>query len=714
MNKRNICLVMLLIVLLTHALYAEQIDSQIRFNFIGGLVEISSQSDNGIWRPTVKQQTIYVGDRIRTCADASAILQQQDMHTIVLKADTEIVIETPPARESRITLVTGHIWFNAKKMFLDGSLKIEMGDAVVEVKGTNITCSREGSGNDEAAGITAFRGQADLFIPGTGEHFIVEEGQQISIRGGQATRNEIDIQQQQSQWQNQVSQLGASSGLEDIPDILRAIRENEGNVLRNIRASMGDLTPENAPALSRTVERFIGVLDEDAMILANLQRRIQQAIPGAAASERARLQGMMSAVADVTRSNQANRVEIAQMLRQLRDATAIDLGDLPGRIERIRVGAANGFQTVSEQFAALPADSTAESPAVAELRARIAEYQTQLAQFEADLLRIQRQLADVINTQTGGRVAQARTLAREAAAVLQAIGGYRQGLQRFRIDRQSDAPDEDAQTALQGVAERCNGLVEGVTSVNERLSRVLEAFELARTVANIAGLGQTDYQDAREQLQASIYDDMGEAGELLQQMAADYQELNQQKQDLLTQYQEKISRSTALRAMSNDLNRRFSEISTQMAAITASLTKLSSEQSTLLATLNVKPIDDAVMTRMQDAEDGMSDALSRFENEMSSYNAAAQGADSTARDRLRGWIRLLDNYQKIRRLYLSAQRLYESQMRGLGRTVITREVEELQTMWERISDEFQRLSIVASSIEEELNRLESQLGGHMR
>ncbi len=714
MHKRQIYLVLVFLILLSHTLYAEQTDSQVRFNFLEGLVETSSQADNGSWRPAARQQAIYAGDRIRTGAGASAILQQQDLHTIILKPDSEIVIETPPSRESRFTLVNGRIWFNAKKMFSEGTVKIEMGETVAEIRGTNIACTREGHGDDETAGITAFRGQADLFIPGTGEHFIVEEGQQLTIRGGQAQRNEIDIQQQQSQWQNQVGQLGASLVLDDVPDILRGIRENEGNTLRNLRASMGDLTPENAPALSRTVERFIGVLDEDAMILANLMRRIQQTLPSAPASERARLQGLMSAVADVTRSNQANRAEIAQILRQLRDATAFDLGELPGRIERIRVGAANGFQTLSEQFAALPADSTAETPAVSELRARVAEFQAQLAQFEAELLRIQRQLSDIVNTQSGNRVAQARTLARETAAVLQAIGGYRQGLQRFSVSRQTDAPDEDAQAAMQRMGERCAELAEEITSVNEKFTRARESFEHARAVVNTPGRSQNGYQDAREQLQAAIGGDLSEAGESLQQVAPDYQALIQQKQDLLAQYQEKINRSTALRALANDLNRRLSEISTQLAALTTSLAKLRSEQSTLLAALSVKPIDEAVMTRMQETEEAMSDALSRFENEMSAYNATAQTAGSTARDRLRGWIKLLDNYQKVRRLYLSAQRLYESQMRGLGRTVSTREVEELQTIWERISDDFQRLGIAAGNIEAELSRLESQLGGYMR
>lgn len=714
MNKHFKRLAILLMLLLTHALYAEQADSQVRFNFLDGLVETSSQTDNGNWQPATRQQVIYAGDHIRAGTDASAILQQQDLHTIILKPDSEIVIETPPSSESRITLISGRIWFNAKKMFSGGTVKIEMGETVAEIRGTNITCNREGHGDDETAGITAFRGQADLFIPNTGEHFIVEEGQQLTIRGGQAQREQIDIQQQQSQWQNQVDQLGSSLGLDDIPDVLRGIRENEGNTLRNLRASMGDLTPENAPALSRTVERFIGVLDEDAMILANLQRRIQQSLPSAPASERARLQGLMSAVADVTRSNQANRAEIAQILRQLRDATAIDLGDLPGRIERIRVSAANGFQAVSEQFAALPADSTAETPAVSELRTRIAEFQAQLAQFEAELLRIQRQLSDVVNTQSGTRVAQARTLAREGAAVLQAIGGYRQGLQRFNVARQTEVADEEAQTVLQRLGGSCAELAEEINSVNERFTRSLAVFEQARAVVITPGLGQDQYLDAREELQATIDGDLSEAGELLEEMAAEQQELNQQKQDLLAQYQEKINRSTALRALANDLNRRFSEISTQLAALTTSLAKLRSEQSSLLAALSVKPVDDTVITRMQDTEDAMSNALTRFENDMSAYNAIDQTAGSAARDRLRGWVRLLDSFQKVRRLYLSAQRLYESQMRGMGRAVTTRELEELQATWERISDDFQRLSIVASSIEAELNRLESELGGYMR
>jgi polyhydroxyalkanoate synthesis regulator phasin len=70
----------------------------------------------------------------------------------------------------------------------------------------------------------------------------------------------------------------------------------------------------------------------------------------------------------------------------------------------------------------------------------------------------------------------------------------------------------------------------------------------------------------------------------------------------------------------------------------------------------------------------------------------------------------MDNYSRVRRNYLSAQRLYDSVMRSTASAKYkTAEQEEVETLWQNISDRFQQLGIVADELQANIEDLESQL-----
>jgi hypothetical protein len=292
-----------------------------------------------------------------------------------------------------------------------------------QAQATNITCGSNRNGGVETDTITTLRGEADVTIRDTGEHYTVGEGQQLTVRGGQVQQQQVDANQNSQQWNQQLQNMGSGVDMGDIPGILRNIRENEGTLIRNLRSSLEGANRSNAPALLKAVDRAIGVLDEDAMTMNNFMRRVREA------SGRPD-QGLVAAIADCLRSNASYRTDVGAMLRQLRQIESLELGEIPGRLESLRSSLANGMNAIQEAKAAIPEGTSAAAPAMIELRQRVAEYQQTLAGAEAETGRIQRQLSDVINAGQGN-VQQARAMARQAAALNDAIAGYRQTLRRY-------------------------------------------------------------------------------------------------------------------------------------------------------------------------------------------------------------------------------------------------------------------------------------------
>jgi hypothetical protein len=121
------------------------IDSGARFSSLSGQVEVRHGNDPKGWYFAKMDTVLYVGDHIRTGDDSSAIIGFADISTYLLKSESEIIITKPPGKISATQLVLGNIWVNVKKMMVDGTMEIDMGQAVAGIKGTTLVCEETGS-----------------------------------------------------------------------------------------------------------------------------------------------------------------------------------------------------------------------------------------------------------------------------------------------------------------------------------------------------------------------------------------------------------------------------------------------------------------------------------------------------------------------------------------------------------------------------------------
>jgi len=124
-------------------------DTGMRFSGMTGQVEYllpgKDSEDEDNWKLANLNDAYFPpGTHIRTQEESSAILSFSDMSTFVLKPESEVIIITPPEKESKIKMVAGSIWVNVKKMIKEGSMEIEMNQAVAGIKGTTLVLSDDG------------------------------------------------------------------------------------------------------------------------------------------------------------------------------------------------------------------------------------------------------------------------------------------------------------------------------------------------------------------------------------------------------------------------------------------------------------------------------------------------------------------------------------------------------------------------------------------
>lgn len=116
-------------------------DSGARFSDFSGMVTVFPDADPEDSRPAEMDDVLEVEDHIKTEDDSCAIISFADMTTFVMKPMSEVVLDLPAERKSKLSLVAGDIWVNVKKMFKDGSMDVTMNQAVAGIKGTTFVAS---------------------------------------------------------------------------------------------------------------------------------------------------------------------------------------------------------------------------------------------------------------------------------------------------------------------------------------------------------------------------------------------------------------------------------------------------------------------------------------------------------------------------------------------------------------------------------------------
>jgi hypothetical protein len=322
-RMRSIKLLLLLSVFMFSfsAGYAQYEVSGVRFGDLHGEVNVRPNSEDDDAYVFAELTTpLRHDDRIRTSPRSGAILSFSDMTTFVMKEETIIVLDVVSERESKIGLFAGNVWVNLKKMVADGSLEIEMSQAVAGIKGTNITCSSDGTEDR----IQVLRGMAEVMIKETKEIIELLEGEEIIIKkGAKPEKQQINVEEVQKKWEKDLERLGSSFELNEVPGLLRNINESStatyGQISERFRLMQAQSVVQQADVveLRKNAERFVGVVLENILILNSIRRRLDTAavLPSTIAADRARYVAMLRETATFLQRQQTYQSEASRIMR---------------------------------------------------------------------------------------------------------------------------------------------------------------------------------------------------------------------------------------------------------------------------------------------------------------------------------------------------------------------------------------------------------------
>ncbi len=173
-------------------------DSGARFSDLSGQVEVlipkgymadgEPDWDEEAWTIAKLDMTLPEGTRIKTSDRSTVILSFADMTTFSMKPETEIYLSKPQAKPGQFKLLGGQLWINFKRMIKDGSMEIEMGQAVTGIKGTTLVLEDDGTSST----VKVIEGTVEFTSKATGES---RDGRnrQLALRGFRGVRRTANL-----------------------------------------------------------------------------------------------------------------------------------------------------------------------------------------------------------------------------------------------------------------------------------------------------------------------------------------------------------------------------------------------------------------------------------------------------------------------------------------------------------------------------------------
>lgn len=197
-------------------------DSGVRFSDISGLVEILLPTgydadgepifeDEEGWNYAKLDMQLPYGAKVRLGDKSRIILSMPDMTTYEMRTPeysddppVEIILPRKNKGDNVLKLMAGQLWSNVKKMVKDGSMDIEMGQAVAGIKGT-IFVLKETSTESR---ISVLEGEVEFRSKVNNDVVVVFAGEKIAASSfGLQAKEKFDHLAEIKKWDLKYSQI---------------------------------------------------------------------------------------------------------------------------------------------------------------------------------------------------------------------------------------------------------------------------------------------------------------------------------------------------------------------------------------------------------------------------------------------------------------------------------------------------------------------------
>ncbi len=194
-------------------------DTGLRFSDLGGEV-IIRHDDEDVWELAEMDTIICERDHIKTAYNSGAVIAMTDMTTFLMKEDSEVIAPGPVQKDSKIDLVLGNIYINAKKMILDGTMEVEMSQAVAGIKGTTFVLNETGS----ASTLMVLEGIVQFTSKKSGTVVAVSAGEMaVADATGTITKSNLNINTEAKKWDKTIIELLINNKLMKVNGVLSEI-----------------------------------------------------------------------------------------------------------------------------------------------------------------------------------------------------------------------------------------------------------------------------------------------------------------------------------------------------------------------------------------------------------------------------------------------------------------------------------------------------------
>ncbi|MDQ8154503.1 MAG: FecR domain-containing protein [Gemmatimonadota bacterium] len=178
------------------------------FSGLTGQVSVRPDARPDAWITAKLDTELCTEDHIKTDDESTAILSLADMSTFILRPQSEVIVVTPPEKMSKVALAAGNIWTNVRKMMKDGTMEIDLNQAVTGIKGTTLALST----SPLASTVQVFEGTVEFRSKATGATVLVHAGESITATArGFSPVTRFDIARETAAW-NALGASGASGG----------------------------------------------------------------------------------------------------------------------------------------------------------------------------------------------------------------------------------------------------------------------------------------------------------------------------------------------------------------------------------------------------------------------------------------------------------------------------------------------------------------------
>lgn len=152
-------------------------ETGVRVSDLFGEVYIIPADDPGDYYVATLDSVIYEGDEIETRGDSGAILSLENMATITVRSNSIIRIVQPEEGKTNLELLIGTVWTNITRMLIDGSMDVELSQAVAGIRGTLVAFEEDGT----TSTARVLTGAVEVVPTGTAQGELITAGQQADV-----------------------------------------------------------------------------------------------------------------------------------------------------------------------------------------------------------------------------------------------------------------------------------------------------------------------------------------------------------------------------------------------------------------------------------------------------------------------------------------------------------------------------------------------------